>query len=1731
MKKLATLLLAAFTCFILPTFAQSPTAPALGFNVFLQNGATFINNETEGPVAIGGNLTIGGSYQVSTNQTGTYTVNSVKVTLLVGGKILYSAGNSLQVNQNGYVKIGDSTGSYVWYKDNNNAYSPIRITPGNTYNASPKISLSANSLNLGVSATNNPVFQGNLIDFPTVFTDLKFKSTSMSLCSDNTLLTTPNGNPLASHTGLPNQVKITLATGINYLNLAAADMNAVQNFTFNNQPSSTRILIINVNAPGTFNWNVWNTGGIGGSNTPFILYNFYNTTTLNIQGNGSVEGTVFAPYADITKTANHANVEGQVIAQSYYHNGGENHYYPFTPSVAGCAVAPVASFTTNQTTQCITSNAFVFSNTSTGGSGLLYKWTFGDGSSSTLENPTKTYVTAGTYTIKLVVRGAGGSDSTTQTVSASGVFPAAGFSINDTAQFLTGNAFVLTTTGSNAGNQLKWNFGDGSISTDINPTKSYSTSGTFAIKQVVTATNGCKDSLTKTVLVKNVIPTAAAFLVNSLTQCVSGNSFTFNNASLGTSITQKWYFGDGVISENSNPTKTYAAPGTYSVKLVVSGLGGKDSVTKQLTVNPMPLTGFILNDTAQFISGNTFTCTPTSIDSTHTYQWYWGDGSNASGFAPVKSYASIGTYGIREVVTSVNGCKDSTMQTIVVKSPSLTVASFRTDAAEIQCLSSNLFPFTSLATGSGTLTYAWDFGDNSFSTLANPTKTYAATGTYNVKLVVTGAGGIDSTTHTLVVSGAPAAGFLVNDSSQFVAGNQFSFTSTDTIPNSSFSWAFGDSSFATDKNPVKVYALAGTYNVTQQVSSPIGCTNTFSLLVTVKPVLPTVASYTLTNPSQCLVGNNFHFTNTSSGSGTLAYAWSFGDGTISSMLNPTKTYTAAGTYMVTLYTEGLGGLDSSTQSITVNNATAGFSVNDTTQMVLGNSFVFTATGLSGYTYFWNFGDGTTTASANPVKSYSNPGNYWVKQVATSSVGCKDSLSLLVYVTPIPTTIANFTPDNSTQCLGNAFTFFNASIGNGTLSYTWDFGDGTYSTDLSPSKTYASSGVYAVRLTTTGNGGTDTLSKTVTVIPNAVKGFTINNSIQTLTGNSFSFTTTTVVAGNTYKWNFDDNTVSTDVNPLKTYFSPGSYAVKQLVTSANGCKDSLSQTVIVESDSVGSGNGGGLESKSLSGMVTKRDYLRQKNSMDTRIDYKRLPVFSQHSGPRSFMKTGSLTLAEMLPSHLDPNDVPRVTTPQDLIQLTIALEVLAVDYTLNNQAKGAVLGIKTAGTAYNHTKPVCDRLRGATLVSVDTVRIQQYLFTRFALKQADNTIEYGISFVAGTQAGRNNYSLQAHWLVSQYTNEDTMYTFQVWSTQPSYTTKLVTDILNNLKGSMPLNQLDQPTLPKAFVSHGERQKENLLLTIQNTTEETFGKVVFNQRLNEQSATDVVEVQLVLARFEKKEFSIPVKDGYEYDGIIYLENLAQDAIYMADGNWGLDYDATHTTVSEYTVINNPTRVYANNSYAVYRDVNVKGTTNDYLTVYKATSQGNSKTDLTAYNNLTFFAKGKGNVTVRLTKDAIVNWNNQYATTIQLDTAGKVYNIRFSDFHSASQSGAFTANDIKLLGFTFLGNGINQQDISFSVKDVSFNTTATGLKETKMLEPLGVYPNPSNGSFAISFAATTDENLELVVTDLLGKTVSTKKVTALKGNNITRVDLETAQSGYYLVSLRGATTPYRAVKILIQ
>ncbi len=224
--------------------------------------------------------------------------------------------------------------------------------------------------------------------------------------------------------------------------------------------------------------------------------------------------------------------------------------------------------------------AVQFTNGSTGQI-TQYIWDFGDGTSSSEQNPSHTYQVGGSYTVNLTV---------TDTLGRSSIYSAAVTVSEPVSAGFTPNVsglsvqFINQSTGPVTG--YSWDFGDGTGANEQNPTHTYNAGGTYNVTLTVSDANGRTSITTQPVAV--AAPIQAAFSPSA-----SGLTVQFVNQSTGPVTGYAWDFGDGGSSNEQNPTHTYVAGGTYDVTLLVSDAGGNtNNVTLPVTVAEPIQAGF-----------------------------------------------------------------------------------------------------------------------------------------------------------------------------------------------------------------------------------------------------------------------------------------------------------------------------------------------------------------------------------------------------------------------------------------------------------------------------------------------------------------------------------------------------------------------------------------------------------------------------------------------------------------------------------------------------------------------------------------------------------------------------------------------------------------------------------------------------------------------------------------------------------------------------------------------------------------------------------------------------------------------------------------------------------------------------------------------------------------------------------------------------------------------------------
>lgn len=322
-------------CLTTCTTGFNPTAEAKGFNVFTKDGAKFMDGHTDGGVAMGGDLTLQGATTIAMNASYlTYPVTTDKFGLVIGGKMVYTSGGTSYLNS-GKIRLANTTGSRLFYKDCNNATTNFRVTPFNAtcataYNSTPALQQQSTSANSDPTDINGLNFTDAFDEFETAAENMAAYTSSSSCASSLNIISISGNTP-----------SVTLASNkINVINLTGTQLASLTHVSFNSAPTATNPLVINVNQTSSFNWTApFGATGLTNASGQYIIFNFYNATgDITIGGANVLRGALFAPQAAIIWN-NTNNLEGQAIARYFTLNGGEIHYQRFGACLPLCTAS------------------------------------------------------------------------------------------------------------------------------------------------------------------------------------------------------------------------------------------------------------------------------------------------------------------------------------------------------------------------------------------------------------------------------------------------------------------------------------------------------------------------------------------------------------------------------------------------------------------------------------------------------------------------------------------------------------------------------------------------------------------------------------------------------------------------------------------------------------------------------------------------------------------------------------------------------------------------------------------------------------------------------------------------------------------------------------------------------------------------------------------------------------------------------------------------------------------------------------------------------------------------------------------------------------------------------------------------------------------------------------------------------------------------------------------------
>jgi PKD repeat protein len=1022
----------------------------------------------------------------------------------------------------------------------------------------------------------------------------------------------------------------------------------------------------------------WTCTGCSGGET-FVLEYGLSGFTPGTGATAGTGGTVINPASSTESLSGLLSSQGYDV---YVRTdcGGTYSANTGVVSATTAGIPCVADFSIGGATTCVNTNV-AFTDVSVGASTWL--WDFGDGTTSTMQNPVHVYENIGDFDVTLTITDGGACGDNTTVVSAVSVSaPLAAFNGNPLSGSCTPHT-VFFTDMSTLPDEWDWDFGDGNTSTVQNPVHNYVAEGDFDVLLTVTDNvSGCTDTATTMVSID-----VAAPIINSCPapEVVAGCNFTvpvYSGFSVtdncGYTISYSQSVAPGTVLVANASIWVYASNGFKSdscevpvsftgsltagcqpttVSLDGSGNGsitfdaaanadqgsassngsttnvlhyqsfqaGQNGIINQVDVNidaiTMPaavtlniyqgvgnggtllhsqpvnaITGalsILVTDIVQLTSGSDYTFELTVAgggnisllrDSSDPY----GDGdSQVAGtdllfgthmlLLPSIESGSVTCQGIAGVSLSQSSFTCSDVGSVNVDM-TLTDHTGNTSTCTASVTVEDNIPPTSVCqiftvnideTGNATITAA-DVDGGSTDNCGTPTLsvspdafTCANLGANTVTLTATdGAGATHTCTTTVTVEDNNPPTALCQNLTVYLDGTgNVSITAGD-VDAGSTTGCGTITSLSLDVNSFTCNETgANTVTLTVEDSNTNSATCT-SIVTVVDTITPTITSCP-TNITLCAINPN-----------GVIHTFSLPTGTDNCVVNVNQV-DVTGLSSGSVFPPGTTTLIYELSDDDGNSTTCSFDVEvlpapvadfSFTPACLGENMFFTdesTIDLSGtiVSWLWDMGDGSGAISiVDPTHVYAAVGTYTVTLTVESSDGCSDTFSTTVTVTEVP--VADFSA--TTECQGTATDFTDSSTIDpaytGGLNYDWNFGDGNSSTDQNPSHAYTSNGTYTVTLTvTTDDGCMDMISNSVVVLDQPAALFVYS---ETCIGDATDFTDLSVGSGLSFDWNFGDTNTSTDQHPTHIYTNAGSYTTTLTVTNGDGCSHSVSMSVLV-----------------------------------------------------------------------------------------------------------------------------------------------------------------------------------------------------------------------------------------------------------------------------------------------------------------------------------------------------------------------------------------------------------------------------------------------------------------------------------------------------------------------------------------------------------------------------------------
>ncbi|WP_340064979.1 DUF4114 domain-containing protein [Ascidiimonas aurantiaca] len=567
--------------------------------------------------------------------------------------------------------------------------------------------------------------------------------------------------------------------------------------------------------------------------------------------------------------------------------------------------------------------------------------------------------------------------------------------------------------------------------------------------------------------------------------------------------------------------------------------------------------------------------------------------------------------------------------------------------------------------------------------------------------------------------------------------------------------------------------------------------------------------------------------------------------------------------------------------------------------------------------------------------------------------------------------------------------------------------------------------------------------------------------------------------------------------------------------------------------VTSANDGGLESNGdLASLIAKRNFSRTQNASS--INRKALQASYQKKAFKSSRTNASL-YSYFPESGFQGTETSYISSPDDLLGITNASEVFSIDYYQSENRVSAALATVTKDRVYDHSKVICDRLNSSVLKDVRTINLKGHKIIYAKVKRAAGETEYALSF--SVKDAGSTYELYSFWNIDKYPEGDYK-NFQIWGSSMPQVCSITNHILSELALEKPFAKAaDEQLIPDVFVSAGKYNNGFLQLNLINKSKAPYVNFTGNIRETEQSPEERLEFQVPLTGSYYEQVQVPV--GYIFDigfSMAPGNSKAYDALYLADGPWGVDFLETETRIDTFMINAHQDTIKNRKDHLLERSMALSGEVMGTVNVFRTLLPGHQFMDVSAFKSLSLYLQTDRPIEISIVTSATHVWEERFTYRLPQVSGKEEVVIPFEDFVSSSLR---SMADIKMVVFSVQGDYKTFDPFTIQIDQLALTDRLvpeeivreeeTPVEKIVLPAKTSIYPNPVTSSATVVLPCIT-KDVVMNVFDLSGRQVRADVHSDIDSNTFSFAK-DSLRPGIYVYTIVNLSGTLAKGKLIVQ